>query len=156
MQMATLFKQLFELKYTFLLLILASQLSLIQAKNSKIRTSKSKIKTGSGSKNSVKLDTTKVYDDSENLLYIDNETDDIPLNLPDEQVLITDLLKNYDPAARPVYNASMPVVVRFNFALFQIIDMDERNQILTTNVIFCLIFNFSNLNVFTHFGNKTN
>ena len=132
--MATLLKQLFKLQHMFLLLMLTIQISLAQAKSSKIRTSKSKVKSGSGSKNSVKLDTTKVYDDSESRVYIENETDDIPLNLPDEQVLITELLSNYDPAARPVYNASMPVVVRFNFALIQIIDMDERNQILTSYI----------------------
>lgn len=132
--MAILHKKLYKLKYTLLfLLTLVSLFTLSEAKSSKIRTSKTKVKTGSGAKN-TKLDTTKVYDDSENRLYIDNETDDIPLNLPDEQVLITDLLTGYDPAARPVFNASMPVVVRFNFAFIQIIDMDERNQILTTNV----------------------
>lgn len=54
--------------------------------------------------------------------------------VPDEQKLIAKLLKNYDPAARPVYNASKPVVVKFGFLLVQICDMDERNQILTTNV----------------------
>lgn len=54
--------------------------------------------------------------------------------IPDEQMLIARLLRNYDPAARPVYNASSTVVVRFGFLLIQICDMDERNQILTTNV----------------------
>lgn len=54
--------------------------------------------------------------------------------VPDEQLLIAKLLRNYDPAARPVYNASKPVVVSFGFLLVQICDMDERNQILTTNV----------------------
>lgn len=55
-------------------------------------------------------------------------------NVPDEQHLIARLLRNYDPAARPVYNASKPVVIKFSFSLIQICDMDERNQILTTNV----------------------
>ncbi|CAF0749300.1 unnamed protein product [Brachionus calyciflorus] len=54
--------------------------------------------------------------------------------IPDEQLLISKLLRNYDPASRPVYNASTPVVIYFGFALIQICDMDERNQILTTNV----------------------
>ena len=56
------------------------------------------------------------------------------LNIPDEQYLIAKLLKNYDPASRPVYNASKPVTIKFGFSLIQICDMDERNQILTTNV----------------------
>ena len=56
------------------------------------------------------------------------------VTIPDEQLLIARLLKNYDPAARPVYNASKTVVVKFGFLLVQICDMDERNQILTTNV----------------------
>ena len=54
--------------------------------------------------------------------------------VPDEQRLISRLLRGYDPAARPVYNASTPVVIKFGFSLIQICDMDERNQILTTNV----------------------
>ena len=43
--------------------------------------------------------------------------------IPDEQRLISMLLKNYDPAARPVFNASKPVVVKFGFLLIQICDM---------------------------------
>ena len=54
--------------------------------------------------------------------------------IPDEQNLIMRLLRNYDPAARPVFNATRPVVIKFGFALIQICDMDERNQIFTTNV----------------------
>ena len=123
--------RLFKIKQIVLILII--QFCFLNAKNSKIRTSKTKVgKTGGGNKN-LKLDP-KTYDDSR--LLIENDTDDLPLNLPDEQVLISELLSNYDVAARPVFNASMPVVVKFNFALIQIIDMDERNQILTTNVIF--------------------
>lgn len=41
----------------------------------------------------------------------------------DEQALITRLLWNYDPAARPVYNASHEVGVKFSFALIQLCDM---------------------------------
>jgi hypothetical protein len=54
--------------------------------------------------------------------------------IPDEQLLIGRMLRNYDPASRPVFNASKPVIVRFGLAFIQICDMDERNQILTTNV----------------------
>jgi hypothetical protein len=56
------------------------------------------------------------------------------ISIPDEQSLIVRLLRNYDPAARPVFNATRPVVIKFGFALIQICDMDERNQIFTTNV----------------------
>jgi hypothetical protein len=54
--------------------------------------------------------------------------------LPDEQRLLEFLLDNYDPASRPVFNASDSVEVKFGFSLVQLYDMDERNQILTTNV----------------------
>ena len=45
------------------------------------------------------------------------------VNIPDEQLLIARLLKNYDPAARPVFNASKPVVINFSFSFIQICDM---------------------------------
>jgi hypothetical protein len=45
------------------------------------------------------------------------------VNIPDEQLLIARLLRNYDPAARPVYNASKSVVIKFSFSLIQICDM---------------------------------
>ena len=54
--------------------------------------------------------------------------------IPDEQLLISRLLRNYDPASRPVYNASTNVLIHFGLSLIQICDMDERNQVLTTNV----------------------
>ena len=44
-------------------------------------------------------------------------------DMHDEQALISRLLWNYDPAARPVYNASHPVIVKFSFALIQLCDM---------------------------------
>jgi hypothetical protein len=60
---------------------------------------------------------------------------------PDEQLLLARLLSNYDMAARPVFNASKPVNVHFGISFTQICDMDERNQILTTNVWFELVTN---------------
>lgn len=54
--------------------------------------------------------------------------------ITDEQRLIYKTLKNYDADSRPVYNASDVVTIRFSFALIQIIDIDERNQILTMNI----------------------
>ena len=43
--------------------------------------------------------------------------------VPDEQRLMTKLLRGYDTASRPVYNASTPVVIEFGFSLVQIFDM---------------------------------
>lgn len=56
------------------------------------------------------------------------------VDIPDEQLLIGRLLRYYDPASRPVFNASKPVIIKFGLSFIQICDMDERNQILTTNV----------------------
>ncbi|XP_070543629.1 neuronal acetylcholine receptor subunit alpha-7-like isoform X2 [Ptychodera flava] len=48
--------------------------------------------------------------------------------------LVTTLMSNYSKTIRPVASGVEPVIVRYGIALQQIIDMDERNQILTTNV----------------------
>ena len=53
-------------------------------------------------------------------------------SIPDEQRLMAHLLRNYDPSARPVYNASNTVSVAFGIALTQLSDM-VREQI-TRNV----------------------
>ncbi|CAI9719259.1 neuronal acetylcholine receptor subunit beta-4-like [Octopus vulgaris] len=53
--------------------------------------------------------------------------------LPDEQRLLLKLFDNYDTSVRPVYNSSKNVVVTFGFTLIQIMDMDEKNQVLITN-----------------------
>ena len=42
---------------------------------------------------------------------------------PDEQRLLRRLLRNYDTAGRPVYNASHTVTVQFGLTLTQIADM---------------------------------
>jgi nicotinic acetylcholine receptor len=36
-------------------------------------------------------------------------------------------------AVRPVENSSLPLIVEFGVSLHQIVDVDEKNQILTTN-----------------------
>lgn len=43
------------------------------------------------------------------------------------------LMSNYDKSVRPSLKATMPLNITFGLALTQIIDVDERNQILTTN-----------------------
>jgi len=57
--------------------------------------------------------------------------------MSDEKRLIRRLLRHYElvgVVGRPVFNQSQTVVVRYGLALVQIIDLDEKNQILTTNV----------------------
>jgi len=53
-----------------------------------------------------------------------------------ESKLLTYLMDHYDREVRPVYNASKAVEVRVGITLTQIFDMDEKNQVLTTNVWF--------------------
>ena len=48
---------------------------------------------------------------------------DMNNSLPDEQKLLLECLRFYDPASRPVYNASKKVTIGFSFALIQICDM---------------------------------
>lgn len=42
--------------------------------------------------------------------------------------------KHYNPLERPVSNESKPIIVRFGITLQQIIDIDEKNQILYSNI----------------------
>ncbi|XP_033213484.1 neuronal acetylcholine receptor subunit alpha-7 [Belonocnema kinseyi] len=50
-----------------------------------------------------------------------------------ERSLLNNLLANYNTLERPVANESEPLEVKFGITLQQIIDVDEKNQILTTN-----------------------
>uniref|UniRef100_A0A1I8IBP1 Neur_chan_LBD domain-containing protein n=1 Tax=Macrostomum lignano TaxID=282301 RepID=A0A1I8IBP1_9PLAT len=54
--------------------------------------------------------------------------------ITDEQRILSALMSNYLPSTPPTMNRSKPIVVEVSFRLNQIIDLDERNQILTTNV----------------------
>lgn len=56
--------------------------------------------------------------------------------IPDEQRLLEKLLADYNPAARPVYNASKVVLVKFGITLAQISDMVRT----LFPIIFCLCF----------------
>lgn len=51
-----------------------------------------------------------------------------------EQSLIKALFKNYDSEGRPVLNLSTPVVVKFGLAYSNLQSLDEKNQVLTSNV----------------------
>ena len=57
--------------------------------------------------------------------------------LSNEKRLIKRLLSNYENVGvvgRPVRNTSETITVSFGLALIQILDLDEKNQILNTNV----------------------
>ncbi|XP_056389622.1 acetylcholine receptor subunit alpha-1-A-like [Hyla sarda] len=56
------------------------------------------------------------------------------LSSEDESRLITDLFKNYNKVVRPVHKFKDAVVVTVGLQLIQLIDVDEVNQIVTTNV----------------------
>uniref|UniRef100_A0A914ZTQ3 Neurotransmitter-gated ion-channel ligand-binding domain-containing protein n=1 Tax=Parascaris univalens TaxID=6257 RepID=A0A914ZTQ3_PARUN len=43
------------------------------------------------------------------------------------------LLNDYESDVRPSIRHDLPINVTFSFSLTQIIDVDERNQIITTN-----------------------
>lgn len=57
-----------------------------------------------------------------------------PVSVPDEQRLFEDLMMGYEKSVRPVINANTILKVTFSLKLNQIIDLDERHQVLTTNV----------------------
>uniref|UniRef100_H3D3A9 Neuronal acetylcholine receptor subunit alpha-7 n=1 Tax=Tetraodon nigroviridis TaxID=99883 RepID=H3D3A9_TETNG len=50
-----------------------------------------------------------------------------------QRKLYNDLMVNYNRLERPVLNDSAPIVVELGFTLRQIIDVDEKNQVLITN-----------------------
>ncbi|XP_046373223.1 neuronal acetylcholine receptor subunit alpha-10-like isoform X2 [Haliotis rufescens] len=54
--------------------------------------------------------------------------------LTDEQKLYMSLMAGYDRHTRPVYNASHSVDVYIGITLTQVFDVDEKNQVLTTNI----------------------
>uniref|UniRef100_A0AAU6PBH5 Nicotinic acetylcholine receptor alpha6 n=1 Tax=Protohermes xanthodes TaxID=1452977 RepID=A0AAU6PBH5_9NEOP len=64
---------------------------------------------------------------------------------PHEKRLLNNLLATYNTLERPVANESEPMEVKFGLTLQQIIDVDEKNQILTTNAWLNLEWNDYNL-----------
>ncbi|KDR22512.1 Acetylcholine receptor subunit alpha-type acr-16 [Zootermopsis nevadensis] len=62
-----------------------------------------------------------------------------------EKKLLNNLLDKYNVLERPVANESEPLEVKFGLTLQQIIDVDEKNQILTTNAWLNLEWNDYNL-----------
>ncbi|XP_055847513.1 neuronal acetylcholine receptor subunit alpha-7-like isoform X2 [Episyrphus balteatus] len=62
-----------------------------------------------------------------------------------EKKLLHDLLDPYNTLERPVLNESDPLQLSFGLTLMQIIDVDEKNQLLVTNVWLKLEWNDMNL-----------
>ncbi|KAJ3640043.1 hypothetical protein Zmor_003363 [Zophobas morio] len=76
----------------------------------------------------------------------------ICLSLPNESLagynekrLLHKLLDNYNVLERPVANESDPLQLSFGLTLMQIIDVDEKNQLLITNIWLKLEWNDMNL-----------
>ncbi|XP_042295528.1 neuronal acetylcholine receptor subunit alpha-7-like isoform X1 [Sceloporus undulatus] len=51
-----------------------------------------------------------------------------------QRQLLKDLMEDYTPLERPVGDDAQPITVHFTLSLMQIMDVDEKNQVLTTNV----------------------
>ncbi|XP_054626406.1 neuronal acetylcholine receptor subunit alpha-7a isoform X2 [Dunckerocampus dactyliophorus] len=65
----------------------------------------------------------------------------VSLQGANEKRLYRDLMVNYNPLVRPVLNESESLMVKLGFHLMQIVDVDEKNQVLTTNVWFQMSWN---------------
>ncbi|KAL8563794.1 hypothetical protein ACOMHN_058652 [Nucella lapillus] len=60
-----------------------------------------------------------------------------PVEMSHEKRLIQDLIRNYKELGimgRPVKDQNDTITIKYGLSLIQILDLDERNQILTTNV----------------------
>ncbi|XP_055598062.1 neuronal acetylcholine receptor subunit alpha-7 isoform X5 [Uranotaenia lowii] len=64
---------------------------------------------------------------------------------PHEKRLLNHLLATYNTLERPVANESEALQVKFGLTLQQIIDVDEKNQLLVTNIWLSLEWNDYNL-----------
>ncbi|TMS15890.1 Neuronal acetylcholine receptor subunit alpha-4 [Larimichthys crocea] len=51
-----------------------------------------------------------------------------------EERLLKDLFVHYNKLSRPVENTTDTVLVHFGLSIAQLIDVDEKNQMMTTNV----------------------
>nr|XP_055076337.1 cholinergic receptor, nicotinic, alpha 11 [Misgurnus anguillicaudatus] len=58
----------------------------------------------------------------------------VSLQGPHQRTLLKNLLKDYNRMERPVANDSQPLTVFLSMSLVQIMDVDEKNQILTSNI----------------------
>ncbi|CAF1308618.1 unnamed protein product [Adineta steineri] len=64
----------------------------------------------------------------------DDDDDDHALKCTTEQILIKRLLQYYEPSVRPVINAQAVVTISFRMEITQLFELEEKTQILTTNV----------------------
>uniref|UniRef100_A0A182KIK8 Neurotransmitter-gated ion-channel ligand-binding domain-containing protein n=1 Tax=Anopheles christyi TaxID=43041 RepID=A0A182KIK8_9DIPT len=62
-----------------------------------------------------------------------------------EKRLLHDLLDSYNILERPVVNESDPLQLSFGLTLMQIIDVDEKNQLLVTNIWLKLVSTIDNV-----------
>ncbi len=74
------------------------------------------------------------------------------VRLPDEQRLMHRILNNYDTAARPVFNASHTVTVKFGYTLTQIADMVYKTQLSDCCVKFKVLAGIPSISEFYLFG----
>lgn len=51
----------------------------------------------------------------------------------DEKQLYSDLLTNYNVLERPVSDSNTPLVIKMRLFLQQIVDVDEKNQVVQIN-----------------------
>ncbi len=58
----------------------------------------------------------------------------VPVYQNQEQLLYRKLLGGYDPAVRPVLNHTMTVEIVLRMKLYQILELNEKDQTLTTNI----------------------
>lgn len=61
----------------------------------------------------------------------------VPVEMSHEKRLIRDLIRDYKSLGimgRPVKDQNETITISYGLSLIQIMDLDERNQILTTNV----------------------
>ncbi|XP_068172485.1 neuronal acetylcholine receptor subunit alpha-7-like [Antennarius striatus] len=67
-------------------------------------------------------------------LAVTASTMEVSLQGPDQHRLYVDLMSRYNPLVRPISNDSHTLTVNFGLSLMQIMDVDEKNQVLTTNI----------------------
>ncbi|KAK3602116.1 hypothetical protein CHS0354_023095 [Potamilus streckersoni] len=71
------------------------------------------------------------YDHRYYLLSYANVSQD---DMTEEQRLLYHIMKGYDRATRPVFQAATPVIIKLGITLTQVLDVDEKDQVLTTNI----------------------
>ncbi len=52
-----------------------------------------------------------------------------------ETLLLDSIFENYDKRIRPVKDYHTPVVVNFSIAFIQILQVDEKHQVITLNIL---------------------